>query len=216
MKSRPFLYAQRGNALFLILIAVVLFAALSYAITQSNRGGGNVTDENMSVEYSKVSSILSQAAAEIIRLRTSGCSLDEIKNSAVVPAEKPNARCNFWSVDGGNFPYAEGQGGEAGKYLLKLSPLPLVATEEPDIVVWGFTDKKALCEYINKRNGITGVDLDGTNMNFEENAASNFTDEDILFAGGYLPAEFNGKLQGCGFQSNFMYTYIIYQVIEAR
>ena len=59
---------ESGNVLFLILIAVALFAALSYAVTSStNSGGGNANEENNLVTSASIAQIPVQMKTAIIR-----------------------------------------------------------------------------------------------------------------------------------------------------
>lgn len=64
---------QSGNALFLILIAVALFAALSYAITNSGRGGGQGIDkEQLKMEVAVIMNEVERLKSAIMRLRIVG------------------------------------------------------------------------------------------------------------------------------------------------
>lgn len=66
---------QRGNILFLILLAVILFAALSYAVTNSLRGGGkNATQESLNLAVSEITNYATLAEQAVTRLRlTNDC-----------------------------------------------------------------------------------------------------------------------------------------------
>ncbi|MGM0422525.1 MAG: hypothetical protein ACQEQL_05435, partial [Pseudomonadota bacterium] len=64
-----FLSKQNGNALFLILIAVALFAALSYAVTQSGRGGGDTDREQEMILLGEVHNQIAAFQQAIQRMR---------------------------------------------------------------------------------------------------------------------------------------------------
>lgn len=63
---------QKGNVLFLILIAVALFAALSYAVTQSSRSGSDANRETNVINTSQLTQYPNQVRTAALRLVIGG------------------------------------------------------------------------------------------------------------------------------------------------
>lgn len=73
MTSHSRRQSEKGNILFLILLAVILFAALSYAVTQSLRGGGtDASNEKNLVKAAQVAQYPVGVRAAILRMIVGG------------------------------------------------------------------------------------------------------------------------------------------------
>lgn len=64
---------QSGNALFYILICIALFAALSYAVSQSGNSGKNISDEKAQLAASEIIQYGNQLREAMVKLRLRGC-----------------------------------------------------------------------------------------------------------------------------------------------
>lgn len=99
---------QRGNVLFLILIAVALFAALSYAVTRSTRGGGNADKESSAINVAQKMQYAASVKVAFDRLNIMGCDTNEIsfdwtpgtgsEKNANAPSD---LSCHIFSSNGG-------------------------------------------------------------------------------------------------------------------
>jgi hypothetical protein len=79
MKIKHFKKTEKGNALFLILIAVALFAALSYAVTQSGRGGGGVDREQALISASQVTQYGAGLRTTVTRMVITGSAVTDLE-----------------------------------------------------------------------------------------------------------------------------------------
>ena len=80
---------QRGNALFLILIAVALFAALSYAVTQSGRSGGGVDKEKAIIEAAEITQFASMLHQTVNRMVLTGTTIANLEFEDVFASATP-------------------------------------------------------------------------------------------------------------------------------
>ncbi len=71
---------ESGNVLFLILIAVALFAALSYAVTQSSRTGGGASDgEQNLINSAQITQYPASVRTAIVRMIIDGVSDSQLE-----------------------------------------------------------------------------------------------------------------------------------------
>ncbi len=103
---------KRGNVLFLILLAIALFAVLSYAVTQSSRSSGrDAAAENAITDAAQIMQYAANISTIIQRLRLSNnCKASDISFEGAAsnpythtpPAEN---KCKVFHTDGGGIRY---------------------------------------------------------------------------------------------------------------
>ncbi len=73
-------YSSNGNVLFIILIAVALFAALSFAVTSSSRntGSSSTSNEKASLGSGEIFDLFATMDIAVQRLKASGCSTTQL------------------------------------------------------------------------------------------------------------------------------------------
>jgi hypothetical protein len=77
--DRSLRQGEKGNVLFLILIAVALFAALSYAVTQSTRSGSNDAGREQSlISSAQLTQYPAGVRTSLIRMVIGGISADDL------------------------------------------------------------------------------------------------------------------------------------------
>lgn len=206
---------QSGNALFLILIAVILFAALAYAITQSDQG--NVTPyarEKLSIEFARQQSILTAAATEIQKLSINGCdaqnsyTMDKSAGDDATPATKQR-KCILFNEYGGNLvPQPKFSDPDGGLRVMDIS-LPGIGTTRKDtvaVLMFGASevgrplhgrDSFNVCNYINEKTGASGYSPDDSfgDYMFDVNGnALSGTDDGTVKT---IPVGLHGKSEAC-------------------
>ena len=107
---------ESGNVLFYILIAVALLAALSYAVSQSSRGGGgldSLNEEQVKIASTEIIEYANAIANAVTQLKLRGCKDTEISfENSISTLDYINTGdptgdnyCHVFHVDGGGVTY---------------------------------------------------------------------------------------------------------------
>ena len=178
----------QGNVLFLILIAVVLFAALSYAVTQSSRGTGNGDSEQRKLDASAILNYTTSIANAVNRLKMiNGCgeleiSFDNPLDTGYTNPNSPADRsCHIFDPNGGGVsPILNAQGTTNTFYYTGNMAISGVGTTEPELAIswWSESGEPELeyeiCSHISEGIGFVDSGVPAVTSNYSSVAVYKF------------------------------------------
>lgn len=163
---------QGGNAIIMVLIAVVLFGALAYTFMRGAKSGtGNLSAQQTRIAAQEIINYAGKIERAVNKVRQRGCSEEQISFENSLDSDHANASapsddtCNiFESAGAGAAPYdapanwfVDTTGGNTF-YYTSGDPIELVGTDctsdtctELNLVLWNIT--QPLCEEINRQLG---------------------------------------------------------------
>lgn len=225
--------SERGNVLFLILIAVALFAALSYAVTQSTRsGGGDASKETNLVNAAGITQYPASIKTAITRMIVSNSIdpttllFDTPSTFSSLTTTDLQGRAVFYPTGGGatyvEAPSSVMQSNTAGTWTFNgENQIENIGTSDAtttvdnaDVIAFLPNVKKAVCDSIHTKLGIstTAADLAATGIDIVTNL--DFADPTMGGAGGLVSAvPLVGQPQGCFIQGG---QYVYYHVVVER
>ena len=232
--------SPRGNVLFLILIAVALFAALSYAVTSSTRSSsGNINSDKDSLIASQILQYGATIASAKDRMRLiNGCSATDLSfewqgspdydNYAHSPAVAD--KCKLFNPAGGGVTFRtmrqlvapdmlEGDDTYTADDALWFAGdigIHQVGTTAPDLIYSVWYLSKSVCQEINKKLGITSP-LTTAEVTSASNIFTGVYPATARAIVGDNDTALAGKSSGC-FYTNYggLMTYAYYQVLIPR
>jgi hypothetical protein len=153
---------ESGSSLMFILVAVVLFAALTYAISRSDSGAKNLSEERVRLVATEIIDTGNRLAETAARLRLKGTTPDVIslENGAVagyVNAACTADTCKVFAFAGGGLeweePSPDANNGENWGYTGDVA-VENIGTTAADLVVFLPNLPLTVCDKINKMLGL--------------------------------------------------------------
>lgn len=197
---------ESGNAMWFILIAIALLAALTVAITRSS----DTTEQSGDIERQRIegSDIMRYAASiqqAVEQMRLRGLSENEISFENSFVSGYPNARCvgngcKIFHVEGGGITYqSAGSNASASPWLFTGANSVVgvgengtgeTSSEDNELLVILPGVSQGLCGRINTEMGIAGIPVDTANAN----VGTLYTG---TFPNGRVIENMGGKKTGC-------------------